>query len=640
MPGITVSSIPLDVSALPGGNTFPLLGPLPDTPYDPGVEGSAGLGDLGYGYPPSLFPYSVQDGYARELTRQEVTAVVLENSRLRAVVLPQWGGRLWELQDKATGKQLLHTPDTLQLANFALRNAWFAGGIEWNLGTRGHAPTSCEPLHCGLVRGSDGQEVLRLWEYERLRGLVFQVDLWLPEDSPVLLASVRIRNVQDHEVPVYWWTNAAVPQDEHSRVLAPAVQAYSNDYHRIAVVDPTRYEGRDCTWPARNTHAADFFFDLPEDGPRWLLNADVDGDGLAMLSTQRLRGRKLFVWGRGQGGRRWQHWLTPRGGEYAEIQAGLAQTQFQHLPMPAGAEWSWTEAYGNAAVSPAAAHSEDWSHAMTEGQRRADALLGPEGLEAAHRAATSRMDLAPEPLSAGSGWGALERAARISEGRAAEFPGTPFDESTLGPAQEPWLRLLRDGSFSGATAAVSGGRWEELLARLPGNADAMLHRAFMSHGSGRVEEAELLYRRTLALRDTAEAHRGLGSLLKTHGDPSEALEHYRSACALASGDRRLLIEAAEAMLDAGAATDALDLLDAADGNASVKDDVEGSFEGRLSLLRARTLYALGRNEDVAALLESGIEVPDLREGATVLRDLWDAAFPRIPLPERYDFTMS
>ena len=68
------------------------------------------------------------------------------------------------------GTSLVHTPPAIQFANLALRNAWFAGGIEFNIGTRGHSPTTCSPLHAALLPGPDGTEVLRMWEYERLRG--------------------------------------------------------------------------------------------------------------------------------------------------------------------------------------------------------------------------------------------------------------------------------------------------------------------------------------------------------------------------------------------------------------------------------------------------------------------------------------
>ena len=111
---------------------------------------------------------------------------------------------------------------------------------------------------------------------------------------------------------MYWWTNAAVPESAQSRIIAPADSAFASDYtDGISRVVPTDDDGIDCTWPTNNPRARDFFFDLPPGKRRWIVNADEDGDGLAMLSTDRLRGRKLFVWGQGSGGNRWQDWLSP-----------------------------------------------------------------------------------------------------------------------------------------------------------------------------------------------------------------------------------------------------------------------------------------------------------------------------------------
>jgi Domain of unknown function (DUF5107) len=50
------------------------------------------------------------------------------------------GGRLWSLVHKPTGRELLHRNPNFWPANLALRNAWVAGGVEWNLGTIGHSP--------------------------------------------------------------------------------------------------------------------------------------------------------------------------------------------------------------------------------------------------------------------------------------------------------------------------------------------------------------------------------------------------------------------------------------------------------------------------------------------------------------------
>jgi hypothetical protein len=65
---------------------------------------------------------------------------------------------------------------------------------------------------------------------------------------------------------------------------------------------------------------------------------------------------------------------------------------------------------------------------------------------------------------------------------------------------------------------------------------------------------------------------------------------------------------------------------------------EISSHGRLILQRAGALLADGQADAARAVLEAGIEVPDLREGET-LGGLWQAAFGDLLLPYRYDFRM-
>jgi hypothetical protein len=250
---LTVTTISLTMADLGPLNPLPVVAAELDQPYTVGEGVPEELqASARYGVVPNVYPYLMQDGYSREAAPKELPAVVLENSKLRVTVLPSLGGRIWELFDKATGKQLLHTHDAPQLANIALRKAWFAGGLEWNIGTRGHSPTSCDPLHAAIVHTPDGKHILRMWEFERLREVVFQVDIWLPADSPVVFAAVRIRNPNDHDVPMYWWSNAAIPETDRTRVIAPANEAFGSDYTTdITRVRPTSTKAM--TAPGRST---------------------------------------------------------------------------------------------------------------------------------------------------------------------------------------------------------------------------------------------------------------------------------------------------------------------------------------------------------------------------------------------------
>ena len=54
----------------------------------------------------------------------------------------------------------------------------------------------------------------------------------------------------------------------------------------------------------------DLFFDIPAAGRKWEAALDGKGVGLVQASTDRLQGRKLFMWGSGSGGRHWEEFLA------------------------------------------------------------------------------------------------------------------------------------------------------------------------------------------------------------------------------------------------------------------------------------------------------------------------------------------
>ena len=671
-PTLTLTTRTLELAELGADSPLPSVQPLLEPPYRVGEdipeEISAGVR---WGKVRNIYPYTMQDDYTRQASTTELTAVVLENAHVQATFLPQLGGRLWELTDKATGKQLLHTQDRIQFANLALRNAWFAGGIEYNIGTRGHSPTTSVPLHTAIVRTPEGQDVLRMWEFDRLREVVFQLDAWLPAESKVVFTAVRIRNPNDTSVPMYWWSNAAVPQTPATRVIAPAREAYATDYDgSMTRVDPTSFHGSDCTFPVNNGQAVDFFFDIAPDERRWEVAADDAGDGLALISSPQLRGRKLFVWGESVGGHRWQDWLTPAesGGprRYAEIQAGLAQTQFEHVPMPAGASWQWVEAYGNAALDPATAAGE-WSAAVAHGAERVEALVSEVSMSAALSDAGRWADLPPsEMVVAGNGWGALERERR-RHARAdwIDEAGTPFAVETLTADQAPWLDLLAANEgvvekpfeasaaeapsqpFGGAGSFVRGVDWEDLLtAGRNASAEGAFHHAVMVHARASASAGDLavvasLYRQALdgtyaagaplGTRSTALARRGLGLALIAAGDVDGGLAECAAACALETDNRSLLIEAMTLALENGRPARALRLLAGAPERLAAL--------GRVRFLHARALSDAGNTAAAAAILKAGVEVPDLREGANSITELWRQVCPGEDAPAWYQFSM-
>ncbi|MHC3468838.1 DUF5107 domain-containing protein [Streptomyces sp. 7R007] len=585
---------------------------------------------IGYGPLTSVLPTRVRDGYGRVREPRPIDTLVIENERLKATVLPGLGGRVASLLHKPTGRELLYRNPVFQPANFALNGAWFSGGIEWNIGATGHTTLPCAPLHAARVTAPDGGEMLRLWEWERLRDLPFQVDLWLPEGSDFLYVGVRVRNPHERPVPTYWWSNTAVPEER--RVLVPAEGAWTFDYGRRLrkVPAPSHPEIRHLP------HAADYFYDLPDDRRRWIAALDADGHGLVQTSTDPLRGRKLFVWGRGPGGRRWQQWLTEPGtGGYCEIQAGLARTQLEHVRLEAESEVSWLEAYG-----PLSAPGD-----ADEAEARLETALPRADVDAAYAAWQPHADTEPgEVLATGSGWGALEVL------RAGwKLPGTPFEESTLGEEQEPWLHLLRAGSLPEPRRVRPPGptlvapHWRDMLETAPATPLTEYHLGVAQWHAGDRAQAVRSWERALQLAPSLwPLLRCLAVADRESGNHERAADRYAEAFDDLCAERRdngaswtaataaLGREAIEALLAAGRTAQARAVWDRLHAGIRAR--------GRFRLIEAELLLAEGRPEEARDVFRAGFEVADLREGAEAIGRLWERVADE-PLPPHHDFRM-
>ncbi|WP_329379278.1 DUF5107 domain-containing protein [Streptomyces sp. NBC_01716] len=612
------------------------------------------------GYEPlrTLLPVRILDGYGRDRVSTDLDAIVIENDRLRATVLPGLGGRVHSLHHKPTDRELLYRNPVFQPADFALNGAWFSGGIEWNIGATGHTTLSCAPVHAGLVPAPDGGEMLRLWEWEPLRGLPFQVDLWLPDDSDFLHVGVRIRNPHQGPAPVYWWSNIAVPEDEHTRVLAPADEAWHFGYERsLRRVPVPEYDGADRTYPLRGQYPADYFYEVPREARKWITSLDADGRGLVQTSTDTLSGRKLFIWGAGRGGRRWQQWLTEPGTPgYAEIQAGLARTQLEHVKLEGYEDFSWLESYGPLEADPAAVHGTDWDAARAEVGTRLEQALPRAAVDAAYEAWLPYADNEPgERLATGSGWGALEVLRGAMRG-GYELPGTPFDASMLGEQQAPWVELFTHGTFLKARKAEPPGptqvapHWRDMLETAPAEPLTEYHLGVTQWHAGDLAQAVRSWERGLKLASSRwPLLRCLAVADREDGNPERAADLYLEAF------NDLCRERGEETVRAGAdgeswtaatvalARESIAVLLAADragDGRRVWDRLSPEIRerGAFRLIEAQLLLAEGDKTAARAVFDAGFEVADLREGEETLNEVW-SSLTDDPLPETYDYRM-
>ncbi len=639
MPAGLVSQRQLRLVAAELGPESPLppftgLRRLPDPSSSPGLPPDM-RDRIAYGRLANPLPYALQNSYRRELRSQQIPALQLTNGVLDAVVLPGLGGRLWSLRDLAADRKLLFTNPRLQFANLALTDAWFAGGIEWNLGSTGHSATTCRPVFTGSVP-SNGGAALRIWEWERTRDLVFSVDLVMPADRRLLLAFTRIRNPDREPKPLYWWTNMAAAEEPGVRVLTPAARAWRTAYDgSIARVNfPfADKEATDVSYPLAAERAADYFFEVPSRQRPWIAAVQADGRGLIQTSTSQLRGRKLFCWGTAAGGQHWQEWLSGPGSRYLEIQAGLATTQLEHLRLAGSAEISWAEAYAPFEAAPRVVHGS-WPDAVAEVSKQVTRAVPEEELEEWHRWWLAEVaNRAPQQLTAGSGAGKAELVVRGDD--PDSLPGTPFGQP-LSDDFRPLIALASTGEVdqdaAGADVLVPPitDRWGAVLDRAAEGWWGQLLIAIRAHARGDLAQARLGYLHSDQLKSTPWAARGLALLAVTRGEHSSAADLYGRAVRQAPTCLPLLVEATDQLLAAGRPAACLAMIDAAPQQMAT--------HGRVVLQRTRALLADGQAGAARALLEAGFEIPDLREGET-LGELWHAAFGDRPLPYTYDFRM-
>lgn len=581
-----------------------------------------------------VLPYRVQDDYSRARRPLGLKAIVLENEQLAATFLPGLGGRLYSLIHRPSGRELLARNPVFQPANLAIRNAWFSGGVEWNIGQFGHTFGTCAPLFAAAIQGQHGEPGLRLYEFERCRQLLWQLDCYLPPASPLLIVYARVVNPADAATSMYWWTNIAVPEAPGVRVLAPTDQTlYLGDFRDLSfgaadMPELPSLPGRDASYSLNFPFANEFFFQCEAADMPWEAALGPDGAGLFEASTPRLAYRKLFCWGTHPGGRRWQEFLSEPGQAYLEIQAGLAPTQLHSQPMPPGAVWDWAQVFGLLEADPALVHAPSWPSARAAADQAIKALVSPAQLAAIEAECRAFADApADELLHAGAGWGALEAARRAAAG-APTLPGAfDFPPATLGPEQSRWLALLREGRLPEQPPPATPGdwmtqpEWEALLEASLRRADGRHWYALLQLGVMRMERgdtlgAEAAWLESIARAPSAWANRNLAVLAQRRGNAEHARAYYAAAweLALASGAP-----------PAALAQEYLQLL-CADGQFALAGAIYTQLPAsqrardRIRILHARIALALGQLDDAAEALQH--EYADIREGETELTDIW------------------
>ena len=618
--------------------------------YDAGDD--AGL-FINYGVRTNPLPSKLQDRYDAVLRPRSWKTAILENEYLKATFLPELGGRLWSLYDKEKKRDLLTENPVVKPGNLAICNAWCSGGVEWNVGSRGHHVRTCRPLFAARARSYKGAPVLRLYEFSRENGVAFQMEFFLPAGSKFLFVRTRIHNHHSKMIPMYWWSNIAVDEGDDLRIVTPADHSFANSYvtdvgyilGRVPMPSP---DGYDCTRPVNYPVAKDHFFQITPGERKYEAALYGDGWGLCQCSTDLLKGRKLFVWGRSSGGLNWQKRLTsPEGRPYVEIQAGLAHTQMECLPMPPRTAWEWMEAYGPLQADPEKIHGS-WDEARAETGACLEKALPRHVLDEmlADTKEAFALQEAEEVVYRASGWGALEKARC---GRNVKFaPQLDFDSDDPEPAV--WHELLKKGKMPEwdmnmpPPSYMVQDEFCELLKQAPANALRNFQLGLNHYYREEYDKAEEFFLRS---GDPETSYTVAYALAHTRYCRQDIAGGEKAFCqGLKSNDPTLIREALHAFCESK------NYALAADCYEKLPDGLKAIGMNKVYYIEA--LIGLRRPEEAEAILmeNGGLEVPQLREGEGSLSTLYvkirqekarrenrkiDPA--EIEIPDKLDFRM-
>lgn len=596
---------------------------------------------IGKGMISTMLPYKIQDSYNRDRKKREFISVELENKYIKAVFIPELGGRLWSLYDKKLKKDLLYVNPVFQPGNLALRNAWFSGGVEFNVGIKGHNPLTCSPMHCEITKTQNG-EILNLYEFERIREVSYSISAYLPDDSDVLYLKMRIENASDKEKYMYWWSNIAVDETDGTRIIVPSDETIVSSYMADSyLVDKTRLpisNGIDITYPQNVPVSQDYFYKLRDDSGKWIASAERDGTGLLQCSTEFLKGRKLFVWGMGQGGRNWGEFLSGGGKPYIEIQAGMLTTQLEHIKMPPKTQWEWVESYTSLCGNREKLHSSNWNDAVCEVERCIKSKnINYKNLPFDEEVISRRV------VSLGSDWGTLEN--KIRSYSISRY----FDYTKRGDAScAQWFTLADTGRLPVHNVSdepesyVKGEYWENLLCKI---ADKTwyehLQLGVIKYEMGKTDEALAQWELSNNKCANCWALRNIAMIYKNeYGDIQKGYFFIKKAYEINPYNRSLCMEFADVCNCSGNEDEWI--------NAFKQLPNELKMLGRLRLYLAVAYISKGKLSKAVEIINEDFEMADIKEGELSVSSIWAQLYSKVygdnwenikPLPKKLDFRM-
>jgi len=284
--------------------------------------------------------------------------VNLENRWLRVSIMPELGGRVYQLIFKPTGSNELYQNPVIKPSPWGPGpngNGWLAaGGIEWGLPVPEHGYAPTEPWGFITLPGAEEQAITLFDNHQDAAHL--SVTVSLHPDTAAFTLDFDLENESDRAIPVSYWTDAMIaPGPANSvgpdlRFLFPITQASVHSTGDPAlpapggVFDWPIYQGRDMSRLGNWTQWLGFFAH-PQASENWAAVYDESADEgvVRIFPPEMTPGLKGFGFG-------WTQPIAPDnytddGSAYVEMQGGVTPTYDDRLTMQPGDIYQWQETW-------------------------------------------------------------------------------------------------------------------------------------------------------------------------------------------------------------------------------------------------------------------------------------------------------
>ncbi|WP_277484089.1 DUF5107 domain-containing protein [Catalinimonas alkaloidigena] len=279
---------------------------------------------------PKIYPYHQFTGYSHEGKEQEWKVVTMENDYIQVFVLPESGGKVWGAIEKETGEEFIYRNEVMKFRNIAMRGPWTSGGIEFNFGIIGHAPSTASPVDYIIEEKEDGSVSCTVGTIDLPSRTQWRVKITLPADKAYFETEALWYNPTPAHQAYYNWMTAAARASQDLELFYPgdAYLGHPGDVYSW----PTDEEGRDLAMYKNNAFGGsksyhvvgnyhDFF------GGYW--HEKDFGFGHWSLYEE-MPGQKLWIWALSRSGAIWEDLLTDSDGQYIEFQAGRLLNQYSY----------------------------------------------------------------------------------------------------------------------------------------------------------------------------------------------------------------------------------------------------------------------------------------------------------------------